>query len=59
MHPDQAPRNNEWWLADLAAELGVTIGTIHRWRQQERLAGWQETYPPHRWILHAFQVTLN
>ena len=29
VHPDQAPHNHEWWLADLAAELGVTIGTIH------------------------------
>lgn len=53
VHPGQAPRNDEWWLADLAAELGVTIGTIHRWRQQGRLTGRQETYPPHRWILHA------
>ena len=24
VHPDQAPHDNEWWLADLAAELGVT-----------------------------------
>jgi DNA invertase Pin-like site-specific DNA recombinase len=53
VHPDQAPQDNERWLADLAAELGVTLGTIHRWRQQGRLAGRQETYPPHRWILHA------
>jgi transposase-like protein len=53
VHPDQAPHDNEWWLADLAAELGVTLGTIHHWRQQARLTGRQETYPPHRWILHA------
>lgn len=53
VHPDQAPQDNEWWLADLAAELGVTLGTIHRWRQRGRLTGRQETYPPHRWILHA------
>jgi len=53
VHPDQAPHDNEWWLADLAAELGVTLGTIHRWRQQGRLTGRQETYAPHRWILQA------
>jgi hypothetical protein len=51
--PGQAPHEHEWWLADLAAELGVTTGTIHRWRQQGRLAGRQEPYAPHRWILHA------
>jgi hypothetical protein len=58
-HPDQAPRHNEWWLADLAAELGVTTGTIHRWRQQGLLTGRQETYPPHRWILHADPTKLT
>jgi hypothetical protein len=51
--PDQAPQEHEWWLPDLAAELGVTTGTIRRWQQQGHLTGRQETYPPHRWILHA------
>ena len=46
VHPDQAPHDNEWWLADLAAELGVTLGTIHHWRQQARLTCRQKTYPP-------------
>lgn len=53
VHPDDAPREHEWWLPDLAARLGVTTGTIRRWRQQGRLTGRQETRPPHRWILHA------
>jgi hypothetical protein len=53
VHPDDAPRHNEWWLPALAAELGVTTGTIRRWREQGRLTGRQETRPPHRWILHA------
>ncbi|MFD7057214.1 recombinase family protein [Streptomyces mirabilis] len=51
--PAEAPSEHEWWLADLAAELGVTLGTIHRWRQQGRLHGRKETRPPNRWILTA------
>ena len=53
VHPDHAPGQHEWWLADLAAALSVTTGTIHNWRQQGRLTGRQEPYGPHRWILHA------
>ncbi len=52
VHPGEAPGDHEWWLADLAAHLGVTTGTIHRWRQQGRLRGRQEARR-HRWILHA------
>jgi hypothetical protein len=51
--PGHAPGDNEWWRADLAAELDVTIATIDRWRKQGRLTGRQEPYGPHRWILHA------
>ena len=59
VRPDQELRDHEWWLADLAAELGVTIGTIHRWRQQGRLTGRQEPYGPHRWILQADPAKLT
>ena len=27
---------NEWWLSDLAARLGMPIATMHRWR----IVGW-------------------
>jgi hypothetical protein len=37
----------------LAAELGVTTGTIRKWLHQGRIAGRQETRHPHRWIVHA------
>jgi DNA invertase Pin-like site-specific DNA recombinase len=52
-HPDDAPRKHEWWLPLLAAELGVTTGTIRKWLHQGRIAGRQETRHPHRWIVHA------
>ena len=52
-HPDDAPRKHEWWLPLLAAELGVTTGTIRKWLHQGRIAGRQETRHPHRWIIHA------
>ena len=34
--PAAGPGANEWWLPDLAAELGVRPGVIHRWRRR----GW-------------------
>jgi DNA invertase Pin-like site-specific DNA recombinase len=52
-HPDDAPGKHEWWLPLLAAELGVTTGTIRKWLHQGRIAGRQETRHPHRWIVHA------
>jgi hypothetical protein len=52
-HPDDAPGKHEWWLPLLAAELGVTTGTIRKWLHQGRIAGRQETRHPHRWIIHA------
>lgn len=52
-HPDDAPREHEWWLPLLAAELSVTTGTIRKWLHQGRIAGRQETRQPHRWIIHA------
>jgi hypothetical protein len=52
-HPDDAPRKHEWWLPLLAAELGVTTGTVRKWLHQGRIAGRQETRHPHRWIVHA------
>ena len=52
-HPDDAPGKHEWWLPLLAAELGVTAGTIRKWLHQGRITGRQETRHPHRWIIHA------
>ncbi len=52
-HPGEAPGEHEWFLAQLAAELGVATGTIHAWRQRGLLHGRQETRGTHRWILHA------
>lgn len=52
-HPDDAPAEHEWWLPLLAAELGVTTGTIRKWLRARRVTGRQETRHPHRWIVHA------
>lgn len=52
-HPDQAPGPDEWWLADLAAHLGITTGTLRGWQKHGLVAGRQETYHPHRWIITA------
>jgi len=59
VHPDDAPAQDEWWLPELAAELGVTTGTIRGWRSRGLVSGRQETRPPHRWILHADPADLS
>jgi DNA invertase Pin-like site-specific DNA recombinase len=52
-HPDEAPGEHEWFLAPLAAEPGVTTGTIRAWRKRGLIHGRRESRNPHRWILHA------
>jgi hypothetical protein len=52
-HPDEAPGEHEWFLPQLAAELGVTTGTVRGWLRKGTVAGRQESRAPHRWILRA------
>lgn len=44
---------NEWWLADLAAELSMPVATLHRWQR----VGWVQSRKVMaaggRWALHA------
>jgi hypothetical protein len=56
--PAEAPRQNEWWLADLAAHLGCTTGTVRKWLEDGHLTGRQETRQ-HRWILRATPETIT
>ena len=56
--PGQAPGPDEWWLDDLATELGMPPITLHSWLRRGWVHGRKETTPPHRWILHADQHEL-
>jgi DNA invertase Pin-like site-specific DNA recombinase len=56
--PGQAPGPDEWWLDDLATELGMPPITLHSWLRRGWVHGRKETTPPHRWILHANQHEL-
>jgi hypothetical protein len=51
--PAEAPRDNEWLLPQLAADLGCTTGALRKWLRDGHLTGRQETRAPHRWILLA------
>jgi DNA invertase Pin-like site-specific DNA recombinase len=46
-------RVNEWWLADLAAELSMPLATLHRWQRVGWLASRKVTAAGGRWALHA------
>jgi DNA invertase Pin-like site-specific DNA recombinase len=51
--PGEAPGPDEWWLADLAAELAMPPITLHSWIRRGWVHGRQESRRPHRWIIHA------
>ncbi len=51
--PGEEPGPNEWWLDDLAAELGMPPITLHSWIRRGWVHARQESRRPHRWILHA------
>ena len=44
---------NEWWLADLAAELAMPIATLHRWQRVGWLTSHKVTAAGGRWAIYA------
>jgi len=44
---------DEWWLADLAAELAMPIATLHRWQRVGWVASHKVTAAGGRWALYA------
>ena len=44
---------NEWWLADLAAELAMPIATLHRWQRVGWVASRKVTAAGGRWAIYA------
>lgn len=51
---DEEPlRANEWWLANLAAELAMPIATLHRWRRVGWVSSRKVTPDRGRWAIYA------
>ena len=46
-------RANEWWLADLAAELAMPIATLHRWQRVGWVTSRKVTAAGGRWAIYA------
>ena len=46
-------RANEWWLADLAAELSMPIATLHRWQRVGWVTSRKITAAGGRWAIAA------
>jgi DNA invertase Pin-like site-specific DNA recombinase len=44
---------NEWWLANLAAELRMPIATLHRWQRVGWLSARKVSTAGGRWAIHA------
>jgi DNA invertase Pin-like site-specific DNA recombinase len=45
-------RANEWWLADLAAELAMPIATVHRWQRVGWVSSRKVTAAGGRWAIY-------
>ena len=50
---EQHLRANEWWLADLAAELSMPIATLHRWQRVGWVTSRKVTAAGGRWAINA------
>jgi hypothetical protein len=48
----------EWWSPDLAARLGLSRATLHRWMRLGWVRARQEEGPLHRWIVWADSAEL-
>jgi hypothetical protein len=46
-------RANEWWLADLAAELSMPIATLHRWQRVGWVTSRKVAGAGGRWAIYA------
>ena len=46
-------QTNEWWLADLAAELSMPIATLHRWQRVGWISARKVTKAGGRWAIYA------
>ena len=46
-------RANEWWLADLAAELSMPIATLHRWQRVGWVSSRKVPAAGGRWAINA------
>jgi DNA invertase Pin-like site-specific DNA recombinase len=51
--PSDLPGRGEWWLPDLAVELGVKPIVVHRWRWTGRLHARQLAGENGRWVVWA------
>jgi DNA invertase Pin-like site-specific DNA recombinase len=50
---EQPLDENEWWLADLAAELMMPIATLHRWQRVGWVTSRKVTEARGRWAIYA------
>jgi DNA invertase Pin-like site-specific DNA recombinase len=50
---EQPLQANEWWLADLAAELSMPIATLHRWQRVGWVLSRKVTTAGGRWAIYA------
>jgi DNA invertase Pin-like site-specific DNA recombinase len=43
----------EWWIPDLARQVGMPDSTLYQWLKQGWIEGRQQENPPYRWIVRA------
>ena len=51
--------DHEWWLPDLAAELGMPTPTLYAWVKRGWVNAWQRSERPKHWIIWADKAELE
>jgi DNA invertase Pin-like site-specific DNA recombinase len=52
-------KEDEWFVPDLAREVGVRPQVVYAWIRKGKLSAWQVDGPQGRWIVHADAATLE
>lgn len=51
--------DGEWWIADLARQIGIPDTTLYGWLRQGWLEGRKQEKPPYRWIIYADEAEIE
>ena len=51
--------DGEWWIPDLARQIGMPDSTVYGWLKQGWLKGRKQESPPYRWIVYADEAEIE
>jgi hypothetical protein len=49
----------EWWIPELARQIGMPDSTVYGWLKQGWIEGRKQEEPPYRWIIYADEAEIE